>query len=116
MLDGGPVSSGPGEPNSSPAGRTAGMPEEPDAPVAAWLHIPTLNDISPLDYALAVMRDHRSDPERRDKMCIALLPYLHTRAADAKPNKKDQKNAAAEVAASRSRFATATPPALKAVK
>lgn len=112
MLDGGPSSSGPGEPNSPPAGRTAGMPEDPVAP---WLHIPTLESISPLDYALSVMRDARADPERRDKMCIALLPYLHQRAADTKPTKKETKQAAAAQAV-KSRFAPGTAPKLAAVK
>jgi len=64
---------------------------------------------SPLEYALGVMRDPSVDNERRDRMCIALLPYLHTRAADRKPSKKqDALDAAARAA--RGRFAPSAPP------
>ncbi len=37
--------------------------------------------ITPLDYMLQVMRDHKADPARRDEMARAAAPYLHARRA-----------------------------------
>lgn len=47
--------------------------------------------LSPLDYMLKVMNDHKADFERRDRMAIAAAPYVHERAADRKLGKKEQK-------------------------
>src|SRR3954452_8660331 len=51
--------------------------------------------LSPLDYMLAVMNDPDADPARRDRMAIAAAPYVHVRAADAKPGKKEEAEQAA---------------------
>ena len=51
---------------------------------------------TPLDYMIAVMNDLKADDARRDRMAIAAAPYVHSRAADAAPGKKEQKQAAAE--------------------
>ena len=51
--------------------------------------------LSPLDHMLAVMNDPDADPARRDRMAIAAAPYVHVRAADAKPGKKDEAEQAA---------------------
>ena len=34
-----------------------------------------------LEYVVGVARDETADPERRDRMAIAALPYLHPRLA-----------------------------------
>src|SRR3954467_9387820 len=51
--------------------------------------------LSPLDYMLAVMNDPDADPARRDRMAVAAAPYVHVRAADAKPGKKEAAEQAA---------------------
>ena len=51
--------------------------------------------LSPLDYMLAVMNDPAADPARRDRMAVAAAPYVHVRAADAKPGKKEAAEQAA---------------------
>jgi len=51
--------------------------------------------LSPLDYMLSVMNDPDADPARRDRMAIAAAPYVHVRAADAKPGKKEAAEQAA---------------------
>jgi phage terminase small subunit len=118
IFGGDPIPPALGEPNSSPAGRTAGMPGEPlpaDDVVPAWRDPQKVVQMTPLEYALAVMRDHTVPGDRRDRLCAILLPYLHKRVADARPTKKDLKEEAAE-RASQSRFAPSAPPKLAAVK
>ena len=44
----------------------------------------------PLDHMLAVINDPQVDDARRDRMAIAAAPYVHARAADAKPGKKQE--------------------------
>ena len=36
---------------------------------------------TPLDYMLRVMRDANAGDDRRDKMAVAVVPYLHARLA-----------------------------------
>jgi hypothetical protein len=36
---------------------------------------------SPLEYMLAVMRDPKVDPDRRDRMAAAAAPFIHARLA-----------------------------------
>lgn len=52
--------------------------------------------MSPLDYMLSVMRDPAEDPLRRDRMAMAAAPFVHVKPADAKPGKKEERQAAAE--------------------
>ena len=68
---------------------------------------------TPLDYMLEVMRDRGADKARRDRMAVALAPFLHRKLEDM--GKKGERKAAAKVAAS-GKFAPAAPPKLVAVK
>lgn len=56
----------------------------------------SLGGLTPLEYMLAVMNDPNEDGQRRDKMAIAAAPYVHGKAAEAAPGKKEQKQEAAE--------------------
>ena len=86
-----------------------GIAEIERIPKTQALSVVKASGQSPLEYALGVMRDPGVDTERRDRMCIALLPYLHARTADRKPSKKqDALDAAARAA--RGRFAPGAPP------
>ncbi len=51
--------------------------------------------MTPLDYMLSVMNDADADATRRDRMAIAAAPFVHPKAADAQPGKKEQKQDAA---------------------
>jgi hypothetical protein len=37
-----------------------------------------------------VMRDDQTEPERRDRMAVAAAPFVHVRAADEKPGKRER--------------------------
>ena len=52
--------------------------------------------MTPLEYMLSVMNDDDQDPTRRDRMAMAAAPYVHARASDVAPGKKEQKQEAAE--------------------
>ena len=54
--------------------------------------------LSPLEYMISVMNDLEVDDARRDRMAIAAAPYVHARAADAKPGKKAEAEQAARTA------------------
>lgn len=69
-------------------------------------------DMSPLEYMLSVMNDAEAEKERRDRMAQAAAPYVHSKAAEAAPNKKEQRQANAEQAASGGRFAAPSAPKL----
>ena len=69
--------------------------------------------VSPLEYMLDVMNDADADKQRRDRMAIAAAPFVHARAADVEPGKREQRTARAKAAAASGRFAT--PPAPKLV-
>lgn len=56
----------------------------------------SLGGLTPLEYMLDVMNDRLADDARRDKMAIAAAPYVHGKAAEAAPGKKEQKQEAAE--------------------
>ena len=71
----------------------------------------SLGGQSPLEYMLSVMNDPEQDGLRRDKMAMAAAPYVHARAADVAPGKKEQKQAAAEEVAG-GRFAPRQRPRL----
>ena len=68
--------------------------------------------LDPLSYMLAVMNDEAADEARRDRMAIAAAPFVHAKAADVAPGKKEQRQRAAEDVASTGRFAPRTPPKL----
>ena len=55
--------------------------------------------LSPLDYMLAVMRDRKADPLRRDRMAMAAAPFVHNRASEAAPGKRKSDEARATTAA-----------------
>jgi hypothetical protein len=55
-------------------------------------------NLSPLDYMLAVMNDPTADDTRRDRMAQAAAPYVHPKAADAAPGKKEQREMVARQA------------------
>ena len=63
--------------------------------------------LSPLDYALAVINDPEVPADRRDRMAIAAMPFLHGKVAE--QGKKEAKQEAASKA-SGGRFGRATPP------
>jgi|KBSMisStaDraftv2_1062788.scaffolds.fasta_scaffold1028676_1 hypothetical protein len=57
-------------------------------------------DCSPLDYMLALIRDPKIDPVRRDKMARAAAPFLHKRYDEEKQKlgKKEVREIAASMA------------------
>lgn len=59
----------------------------------------SLGGLTPLEYMLDVMNDASADDARRDRLAIAAAPYVHGRASDMAPGKKEQKQEAAEKAA-----------------
>lgn len=68
-------------------------------------------NLTPLEYMLSVMNDPGEDKVRRDRMAVAAAPYVHGRAADSAPGKKEQRqNAAEKVAAKGSKYAPPQPP------
>ena len=69
---------------------------------------------TPLDYLLGVLNDGAADANRRDRVAIALLPFVHSRVAD-RPAGKRQEQQEAGIEAARGRFAPAAPP-LKLLK
>lgn len=70
-------------------------------------------NLSPLEYMLSVMNDEDAEKERRDRMAQAAAPYVHAKAADAAPGKKEQKQAAAkEASAAGNKFAPRSGPRL----
>lgn len=72
----------------------------------------SLGGMTPLEYMLSVMTDDNADPSRRDRMAMAAAPFVHPRAADAQPGKKEQRQAAAEEVASGGKFAPRAAPRL----
>jgi hypothetical protein len=53
--------------------------------------------VTPLEYALSIMRDASLDVHRRDKMAMAAMPYCHAKLErPAKLGKKDLLEIAAE--------------------
>lgn len=81
------------------------QPLPPDAEVE-------IGNLTPLEYALRVMNDPREPKERRDRLCVAILPFMHT-----KKGESGKREAAAEKAekVSTGKFASAPAP-LRAIK
>ena len=71
----------------------------------------SLGGLSPLEYMLGVMNDDEVDATRRDRIAMAAAPYVHARASDVVPGKKEQKQEAAEKVAA-GKFAPRSGPRL----
>jgi hypothetical protein len=50
-----------------------------------------------LDYMLAVMRDPRAPPQRRDEMAKAAAPYLHSKLASIEHSGSGDKSNVTEI-------------------
>jgi hypothetical protein len=68
-------------------------------------------DLTPLEYALKVMNDATQCPERRDRFCIALLPYFHSKMGEL--GKKDHANKTTKLANESGRFKASVTPLFK---
>jgi hypothetical protein len=58
-------------------------------------------DGTPLDYMLAVMRDERATPVRRDRMALAAAPFVHQCMSPTIPDSDDQPAAGKKAAEAR---------------
>lgn len=85
-------------------------PGEPESP-AGIKKAARKAKISPLEYMLAVMNDDLADRTRRDRMAIAAAPFVHARAADVEPGKREERAARAQQTGV-GRFATPPQPKL----
>lgn len=72
----------------------------------------SLGGKTPLEYMLSVMNDRLADDARRDKMAIAAAPYVHGKAAEAAPGKKEQRKETAQKASSGGKFGVPSAPKL----
>lgn len=68
-------------------------------------------DLTPLEFALSVMNDPTQCADRRDRFCIALLPYFHSKMGEI--GKKDQANTQAKLASETGRFKASVTPIFK---
>lgn len=76
--------------------RRVALPPPPKVAAEAPARVePAIADEAPLDYMLRIMRDPEADPARRDRMAALAAPYVHARAADKAPGKKQQRKDAA---------------------
>lgn len=66
-------------------------------------------DKTPLEYMLGIMNDPKAEQSRRDAMAKAAAPFCHVKNVNT-GGKKQEKEAAAEKAASGNRFAPGSPP------
>ena len=78
--------------NVTPASVAASVPAA--APVVRAMP----GQMTPLDYMMNVINDPSADETRRDRMAQAAAPYVHPKAADAAPGKKEQREQAARTA------------------
>ena len=81
-------------------------PLDPDVPVE-------MTSFSPLEYALHVMNDPRESKDRRDRLAVAAMPYVHAKLGEG--GKREKQANAAKSAATSGKFGVAQPPKLKAV-
>lgn len=81
------------------------QPLAPDAEVE-------IGNMTPLEYALQVMNDPREPKERRDRLCVAAMPFVHTKKGESgkRESTKDDANKAGT-----GKFSTIAAP-LRAVK
>jgi len=68
-------------------------------------------DMTPLDFMLATMRDEEQDMRVRVAMAQAAAPYIHAKPSDATKGKKEERQDAAERAAT-GKFAVPQSPKL----
>lgn len=89
------------------AGKAPAIKSEADA------HKPrkSLGGLTPLEYMLGLMNDELVEDARRDRMAMAAAPYVHAKAADAAPGKKEQRQEEAEKVAA-GKFAPRSGPRL----
>lgn len=93
----------------------AGRPRKPDhelsrprskkSETAAASNTPSPNnavDLTPLVFAFKVMNDPTQSPDRRDRFCVALLPYFHSKMGEL--GKKDHAKNTAKLASESGRF------------
>ena len=67
-------------------GRVKGVPNKATAAKVKEIQA---TGLAPLDYMLAVMRDTRAEPSRRDEMAKAAAPYVHPKLAAIEHTGKD---------------------------
>ena len=72
----------------------------------------SLGGKTPLEYMLSVMNDPVAEDARRDRMAMAAAPYVHGKAADAAPGKKEQRKEMAQQASSGGKFGVPSAPKL----
>lgn len=95
---------------SAPRKRAKPAPEIP----AGVADAAAAEGLSPLDYMLQVMRDLSEAKADRMRMAVAAAPFVHPRAGEVKPGKKDVQADAAKTAG-KGKFAASAPP-LKLVR
>lgn len=71
-----------------------------------------IGNLTPLEYALRVMNDPREPKERRDRLCVAILPFCHVKQGE---GGKREKAAEKAEKLSTGKFSAAPAP-LRAVK
>ncbi len=79
----------------------AGGPKGARAPWAAPKQdgdVVRTHGMSPLDYMLAVVRDEKADPLRRDRMAAAAAPYCHAKIEPVQAGAPGKKQLAAKAA------------------
>lgn len=72
----------------------------------------SLGGLTPLEYMLGVMNDDEADCARRDRMAMAAAPFVHARAGDVAPGKKEQRKETAQQASSGGKFGVPSAPKL----
>ncbi len=81
------------------AGRPAkGYPPIVEAEAEAQSAAALADGVTPLEYALRVMRDPAASTARRDRMATVAMPFCHVRASDAAAGKKAMAQTAADTA------------------
>jgi phage terminase small subunit len=76
---------------------------------------PAVEDLTPLEYLLAVMNNPLAHPDRRDKAAIAAAPYCHARA-DVVTGKKKQAAERADKVAAGSKYSAGKAPMIPAIQ
>ena len=82
-------------------GRQKGAPNRASAEARAAAEA---TGILPLNYMLAVMRDEKAEPKRRDAMAMAAAPYLHPKVSPVEAKSSESKTPNAEKSGIEVRF------------